>query len=57
MYGAKLDIVLLNAGAALIVDDKARDLKEGIEIALEAIQSLKAKEKLEELISISSKLN
>lgn len=54
--GAKLDIVLINAAAALIVDDKARDIQEGIEIALEAIQSLKAKKKLEELINISSKL-
>jgi anthranilate phosphoribosyltransferase len=54
--GAKLDIVLINAAAALIVDDKARDIQEGIEIALDAIQSLKAKNKLEELINISSKL-
>ncbi len=57
IFGAKLDIVLLNAAAALIVDDKARDLQEGIEIAVDAIQSLKAKAKLEELIEMSSKLN
>lgn len=37
--GAKLDIVLINAAAALLVDGKARDLKEGIEIAREAIDS------------------
>jgi len=55
--GAKLDVVLINAAAALVVDDKARDIKEGIEIARDAIQSLKAKIKLEELINISSKLN
>ncbi len=55
--GAKLDIVLINAAAALIVDEKANDFKEGIEIARDAIKSLKAKEKLEELIAVSSKLN
>ena len=55
--GARLDIVLINAAAALVVDNKARDIKEGIEIAKDAIQSLKAKEKLEELISVSSKLS
>ncbi|WP_072680208.1 anthranilate phosphoribosyltransferase [Arcobacter sp. LA11] len=57
LTGAKLDVVLINAAAALVVDDKARDIREGIEIARDAIQSLKAKAKLEELISISSKLN
>eukprot|EP01029_Cantina_marsupialis_P019166 TRINITY_DN44565_c1_g1_i1.p1 TRINITY_DN44565_c1_g1~~TRINITY_DN44565_c1_g1_i1.p1 ORF type:complete len:328 (-),score=77.62 TRINITY_DN44565_c1_g1_i1:1202-2185(-) len=55
--GAKLDIVLLNAAAALVVDDKARDLKEGIEIAKDAIDSGKAKEKLIQLVEVSSKLN
>jgi len=55
--GARLDVVLINAAAALVVDDKARDIKEGIEIARDAIESLKAKIKLEELINISSKLN
>ncbi len=54
--GARLDIVLINAAAALVVDGKARDIKDGIEIARDAIKSLKAKAKLEELISISSKL-
>ncbi|RXJ88318.1 anthranilate phosphoribosyltransferase [Arcobacter sp. CECT 8983] len=55
--GAKLDIVLLNAAAALQVDDKARDIKEGIEIAKETIQSGKAKAKLEEIIDVSLKLS
>ncbi len=55
--GAKLDIVLINAAAALVVDGRARDIQEGIEIARDAIKSLKAKTKLEELIDISSKLN
>jgi len=55
--GARLDIVLINSAAALVVDGKARDIKDGIEIARDAIKSLKAKAKLEELISISSKLS
>ncbi len=55
--GAKLDIVLINAAAALIVDNKARDFKEGIEIARATISSGKAKKKLEELIIISSKFS
>ncbi|OCL81742.1 anthranilate phosphoribosyltransferase [Arcobacter porcinus] len=55
--GAKLDIVLLNAAAALFVDEKARDIKEGIEIARNAIFSGKSKKKLEEIISFSKRLN
>ncbi|NVJ52624.1 MAG: anthranilate phosphoribosyltransferase [Campylobacteraceae bacterium] len=55
--GAKLDIVLLNAAAALEVDGKARDIKEGIEIAKETIQSGKAKTKLDQIIDASLKLN
>ncbi|NQY52314.1 MAG: anthranilate phosphoribosyltransferase [Campylobacteraceae bacterium] len=55
--GAKLDIVLLNAAAALLVDEKARDLKEGIEIARDAILSGRAKDKLEQLIRISKLLS
>lgn len=57
ILGPKLDIVLINTAAALIVDEKARDFQEGIEIARDAIKSLKAKAKLEELINVSSKLN
>jgi len=54
--GAKRDIVLLNAGVALVVEDKARDIKEGIEIAKEAIESGKAKDKLKEIIKVSNSL-
>ena len=57
LIGAKLDIVLLNASAALVVDEKARDLKEGIEIAREAILSGKAKDKLQQIVDISNKLS
>ena len=55
--GAKLDIVLINSAAALVVDSKARDIKEGIEIAREVIKSGKALEKLNQLVEISSKLD
>lgn len=56
VVGAKLDIVLINAGAALFVDNRAKDIKEGIEIAREAITSGKAKEKLEQIISFSKSI-
>ncbi|RXJ76215.1 anthranilate phosphoribosyltransferase [Arcobacter sp. F155] len=55
--GPMLDIVLINAAAALEVDGKARDIQDGLEIAKEAIQSGKAKTKLEQIIDVSSKLN
>ncbi|XPV70291.1 MAG: anthranilate phosphoribosyltransferase [Halarcobacter sp.] len=55
--GAKLDIVLINTAAALIVDEKARDFKDGIDMAREAIVSGKTKAKLKELIEISNKLS
>jgi anthranilate phosphoribosyltransferase len=54
--GAKRDIVLLNSAMALVVDDKARDIKEGIEMAKEAIESKKAFEKLQEIIKVSNSL-
>jgi anthranilate phosphoribosyltransferase len=54
--GAKLDIVLLNAGAALEVDGMAKDIKEGIEIARQAILSGKAKAKLDQIIEVSKVL-
>ena len=54
--GAKKDIVLLNAGVALYVDGKARDIKEGIEMAKDAIDSGMAKKKLSEIIEVSQKI-
>ena len=54
--GAKLDIVLINAAAALIVDEKARDFQDGIAMAKEAILNGKAKEKLEQIIKVSKQL-
>jgi len=57
LIGAKLNIVLINAAAALIVDEKARDFKDGIDMAKEAIISGKAKEKLEQIIRVSNQLS
>ncbi len=47
--GAYRDAVLLNTAAALVVADKAADLKEGVEIARVSIDSGAAKAKIEAL--------
>ena len=52
--GAKRDVVLLNSAACLIAADLAKDLKEGIRIAESSIDSGKAKEKLESLITFTN---
>src|SRR3989338_1035721 len=44
--GAKRNIVLMNAGAAIYIAGKASDINEGIEIAKQSIDSGKALEKL-----------
>ena len=44
--GAYRDAVLLNAAAALVVADKAADLKKGVELARKSIDSGAAREKL-----------
>jgi len=54
--GPKRDVVLLNAASSLVVDEKAKSIKEGIEIAKEAIDSGKAIKHLEKIIEISRKL-
>jgi len=54
--GAKKDIVLINAAAALVADGKAGDLKEGVEMARYAIDSKKAKEHLKKIVEVSQKL-
>jgi anthranilate phosphoribosyltransferase len=54
--GAKKDIILLNAAFALFLDDKARDVKEGLEMANMSIESGKAKAKLDEIIKFSQML-
>jgi len=53
--GAYRDIVLLNAGAALMVAGAARDIKDGVAKAAQALDSGAAKAKLEALIAASNK--
>jgi len=48
--------VLLNAGAAIYIAEKARDIKEGIKIAEDVITSGNAMKKLELLIKFSNKV-
>ena len=48
------DVVLINAGAALLSAGKANDLKAGIELAAEVIDEGRATEKLDGLISYTN---
>ena len=50
-HGALRDVALLNAAAGLIVADRARDLRAGVAIAAEAIDSGKAARVLDRLIA------
>lgn len=54
ILGAKRDIVLLNAAAALLVDGKVHSTEEGITMAKEAIQSGAALKKLQQIIEVSN---
>ena len=54
--GVRRNIVIMNAGAALVAGNKASDLKEGICIAENTIDSGKAMAKLDELIKLSQSL-
>lgn len=56
LNGAKRDIVILNAAASLIVEGMARDYRDGIQMANEAIDSGKAKAALEKIIKVSRSL-
>ncbi|MCZ6885607.1 MAG: anthranilate phosphoribosyltransferase [Alphaproteobacteria bacterium] len=53
--GPYRDIVVLNAGASLVIADKAGDLTEGVGLATDAIASGKARETLANLVAISNK--
>lgn len=48
------DIVLLNTAAALVVSGKATDLRNGVEIAADVIDSGKAKAKLDAWVTMSN---
>ncbi len=49
------DIALLNAAGALVMAEKANDLKEGVSIAADAIDSGKANEVLAKLVAVSNR--
>ncbi|HIC91721.1 MAG TPA: anthranilate phosphoribosyltransferase [Syntrophaceae bacterium] len=51
--GAKRDMTLLNAAAAFLAADVVRDLKEGVEMARESIDSGKAMQKLNHLVQMT----
>ena len=53
--GHKRNAVLMNAGAALLIGGKAGSMKEGIALAAEIIDSGKALETLEKLITVSNR--
>ena len=52
--GAKRDAVLLNAGTALYIGEKAKSMQEGINLAARLIDSKKALKVLEDFIKVSN---
>lgn len=52
--GPYRDIVLLNAGAALVVADRAKDIKEGMRMSAEAIDFARARKVLEDLVRVTN---
>ena len=52
--GAKRDIVLLNAGAALFCAGAAESIQDGVSLAAEMIDSGKALKKIDEMIEVSN---
>jgi anthranilate phosphoribosyltransferase len=53
-HSAYRDIVLLNSAAALIVADRVDKLKDGVALAVEAIDSGRARETLQRLVAVSN---
>ena len=54
ILGAKKDIVLLNSASALYINNKIKNIKSGLEIVNETIESGKALKKLDDLIVLSN---
>jgi anthranilate phosphoribosyltransferase len=54
--GPKRDCVLMNAAAALVVAGKTGDLKEAYQMAAEAIDTGRARKKLDEIVEVTNKL-
>jgi anthranilate phosphoribosyltransferase len=55
--GPRRDIVVMNAAAALVVGARARDLKEGVELAAHSIDAGAARAKLEQLVDFTARLS
>ena len=53
--GPRRDTVLLNSAAALVAADRAADLREGLQLARESLQSGKALGRLEQMITASQR--
>jgi anthranilate phosphoribosyltransferase len=53
--GPKLDIVLLNAAAALVAADQAGDLREGLRQARDSLASGAARERMDRMIAASQR--
>jgi anthranilate phosphoribosyltransferase len=51
------DIAIMNAGAALVVASKAKDLKEGVALAAKSIDSGEAEGRLDRLVAVSNKVD
>jgi len=54
--GPRRDIVLMNAAAALVVGGKAHDLKQGVGLAAQSVDSGAAAGKLSALVELSRSL-
>ncbi|HEY81681.1 MAG TPA: anthranilate phosphoribosyltransferase [Dehalococcoidia bacterium] len=55
--GPQRDVVVMNAAAVLVAGNRAQNLREGVRLAEEAIDTGRAQEKLEGLIKLSQSLN
>jgi len=54
--GPQRDVVVMNASAVLFAANRASDLKEGAQLAEEAIDNGKSREKLENFVKLSQSL-
>jgi anthranilate phosphoribosyltransferase len=52
--GAFRDVSIMNAGAALVVAGKAKDIKEGTQLAAKSVDSGEAKKRLDRLVAVSN---
>jgi len=52
--GPQRDVVLMNAAAALVAGDKAKTMKQGMELAQKSLDSGQALARLEQLIKLSN---